>query len=168
MCMYSCKDQDGVFTDFHLAHIGTLSLRGPALVFIEATSVLPNGRLSPQDTGLWSDEQEVALGRLVRLAKASNGAKIGIQLAHGGRKASTYPPFHHFEENSGRLGRGIVPNEEGGWGADIVAPSAIPWKNDGKYPTPNELTKDQIKEMVAAWASSAERAVRAGIEVIEV
>ncbi|OXA47722.1 NADPH dehydrogenase [Folsomia candida] len=150
MCMYSCQNQDGIFTDFHLAHIGTLSLRGPGLVFIEATAVQPNGRLSPQDTGLWNEDQELALCRLVRLAKACNGARIGIQLAHGGRKAAAYPPFHRFEETGGQIARGIVPNEEGGWAADLVAPSAIPWKDNGEYPTPNELTKEQIKELIHA------------------
>jgi len=180
MCMYSCKKQDGVFTDFHLVHYGNFALRGTSLVMIEASAVEPRGRLSPEDAGIWSDEHSKALERIVRHAKAS-GAKIGIQLAHGGRKAGTYPPFHkhsgstyppsHKEgDQSVRkvLRRAVVPREEGGFGDEIVAPTATAWKDDEGYPVPNELSRDEIKEIAQKFVEAAKRSVEAGVDVIEI
>lgn len=96
MCMYSCENKDGALTDFHLAHYGNLAIRGAALVIIEATAVEPQGRLSPQDTGIWGDEHIEPLRRIAKLIHASGG-RLGIQLAHGGRKSGSYPPYHRYE-----------------------------------------------------------------------
>lgn len=166
MCMYSCEAEDGLFSHFHLAHLGNLGLRGPSLVFTEATAVTPEGRLSPRDTGIWNDEQMRSLASVAALVKAS-GSKLGIQLAHGGRKAGTWPPYHNYEESGGLLGRGIVPDANGGFSSKIIAPSPIPWK-DRDYPTPNEMTTEQVKEMVRYFVKAAERSVAAGVDVIEV
>src|SRR6266540_1111983 len=86
MCMYSAHD--GALTDWHLVHLGQFALRGAGLIIVEATAVTPQGRISPQDSGLWKDEQIAPLKRIVDFVH-SQGAKIGIQLAHAGRKAST-------------------------------------------------------------------------------
>jgi len=163
--MYSCEKQDGAFTDFHVAHLGNLALRGPSLVFCEATAVEPVGRLSPQDTGIWNQEQADSLTRVVKLVQAS-GSKFGMQLAHGGRKAGTYPPYHNFEESGGQLGRGIVPKSEGGFGDELVAPTAMAWK-DG-FSVPRELTTAEVKGIVRKFASAAKRSVEAGVDVIEI
>src|SRR5690348_15243087 len=117
MCMYSCQNHDGIFTDFHLAHYGTLALRGPGLVMTEATTVTPNGRLSPKDTGMYNELQAESLRRIVNLVHSSSG-RIGIQLAHGGRKSGTYPTYHNYEE-TGQLCRQVALPEDGGFSEEI-------------------------------------------------
>ena len=156
MCQYSVHERDGVPRDWHLQHIGGLARGGAGLVLTEATAVAPEGRISPEDLGLWSDEQERAFERLAGIAHA-HGAAIGVQLAHAGRKASTYGalPAHP---------RGSVPAAEGGW--ETVAPSAVPF--DEGYAAPRALTTDEIAGIVAAFATAADRAVRAGVDVVEV
>lgn len=188
MCMYSCKNQDGIFTDFHLAHYGTLAVRGTALVIIEATAVEPHGRISPQDVGIWGDQHIESLRRIARLVHESSGIlgklintrfwnalfivyddcfKSGIQLAHGGRKSSCYPTYHKYEENSGKLSRGTpVPDSEGGFSNEIRGPTAIAWSS--QMPAPKELTIPEIKELVQKFADAAKRSVEAGVDVIEV
>ncbi|KAG4067786.1 hypothetical protein HA402_010472 [Bradysia odoriphaga] len=166
MCMYSCKNQDGILTDFHLAHYGTLGIRGTSLVIIEATAVEPQGRLSPEDTGMWGDEHIEPLRRIARLVHASGG-RLGIQLAHGGRKAACYPPYHKYEENGGRLNRGSpVPDSEGGFANEIRAPTNVAWSKD--MPAPKELTTAEVKELVQKFADAARRSVEAGVDVIEI
>ena len=153
MCQYSVEEQDGVPTDWHLVHLGSHAALGYGLILTEATAVTPDGRISPQDTGIWNDEQVVAWQRVVKFAH-SQGTPIGLQLAHAGRKASTATPW---------LGHGTVPESEGGWPA--VAPSAVAF--DG-YATPAALTTDQIADMVAAFADATRRADDAGFDVVEV
>jgi 2,4-dienoyl-CoA reductase-like NADH-dependent reductase (Old Yellow Enzyme family) len=157
MCQYSAHH--GVPNDWHVVHLGRFAIGGAALVFTEATAVEPEGRISYGDTGLYNDEQELAFARIVRFLKA-NGAAAGIQLAHAGRKASTRPPW---------LGGGpstptdTAPHNEV-W--TPVGPSALPFA-DG-YPTPSELTLLEIARIKQAFVKSAERALRANFDVLEV
>jgi 2,4-dienoyl-CoA reductase-like NADH-dependent reductase (Old Yellow Enzyme family) len=152
MCQYSA--QDGFPGEWHHVHLAQFAAGGAGLVISEATAVSPEGRISPEDTGIYSDEQRDAWAPIVTAIHA-RGAAAGIQLAHAGRKASTYSPF------SGH--RGTVPAEAGGW--ETVAPSAIAFEG---YATPRELTVDEIDALVASFAAAARRAVEAGFDVLEV
>jgi 2,4-dienoyl-CoA reductase-like NADH-dependent reductase (Old Yellow Enzyme family) len=152
MCQYSAVD--GVPDDWHLVHLGSFARGGAGLVFTEATSVVPEGRISPEDTGLWNDEQQAAWTRIVEFVHGQ-GAVAGIQLAHAGRKASTYSPF------SGR--RGGVADEDGGW--TPVAPSAVAFPG---LREPVALDVDGVARVVRAFGDAAERAVAAGFDVLEV
>lgn len=152
MCQYSCED--GLVSDWHLVHLGSRAVGGAGIVFVEATAVLPQGRISPQDTGIWSDAHVEPLARIVRFIH-DQGSLAGIQLAHAGRKASTRRPWD---------GDGLVPEAEGGW-SDVVAPSALAFADD--YPTPREMTIDDIRGVVEAFANAAQRALAAGFDVVE-
>ncbi len=153
MCQYSSTD--GFATDWHLVHLGTRAVGGAALVFTEATAVTPEGRISPQDLGIWKDDQVEPLARIVHFVH-QQGALAGMQLAHAGRKASTRRPWG---------GHGTVPESEGGW-PRVLAPTAEPFA-DG-YPKPLALEEREIQEMVRAYAAAARRACAAGFRVIEV
>jgi 2,4-dienoyl-CoA reductase-like NADH-dependent reductase (Old Yellow Enzyme family) len=155
MCQYSCLDRDGVPNDWHLVHLGSLARGGAGLVIAEATAVMPEGRISPEDTGIWSDAQEAAWGRIAAFVRGQ-GAVPGIQLAHAGRKASTFSPWG--DERSGS-----VPLDEGGW--LTVAPSAVAF--DG-YAVPRALGADELPLLVEAFADAARRAVRAGFGLVEI
>ncbi|MGO3148174.1 MAG: NADH:flavin oxidoreductase/NADH oxidase [Leucobacter sp.] len=156
MCQYSAFEQDGVPTDWHLQHLGGLARGGAGLVIVEATAVVPEGRISPQDVGLWNSEQAQAFSRITSLVH-EHGAKIAVQLAHAGRKASTSPGFPG--EPSGSL-----PAEAGGWAT--VAPSPIPFSDE--LTTPRELTTDELPALVRAFADAATRAVNAGFDAVEI
>jgi 2,4-dienoyl-CoA reductase-like NADH-dependent reductase (Old Yellow Enzyme family) len=104
MCQYSAHD--GSATDWHMIHLGNLSLSGAGLLIIEATSVVPEGRISPADLGLWSDENEIALASVLKAIRTYSEIPVAIQLAHAGRKASCEIPWK---------GHGVVPPSEGGW-----------------------------------------------------
>lgn len=153
MCEYSSAD--GYASDWHLVHLGSRAVGAAGLVLTEATAVLPEGRISPQDLGIWSDGHVEALARIVRFIHAQ-GSVAGMQLAHAGRKASTYRPWE---------GHGTVPESGGGW-KKVVAPSAVAFADH--YPTPQALTGDGIQEIVAAFAAAARRACEAGFRVIEI
>jgi 2,4-dienoyl-CoA reductase-like NADH-dependent reductase (Old Yellow Enzyme family) len=153
MCQYSAVD--GVPNDWHLVHLGSFARGGAGLVFTEATSVTPDGRITPEDTGLWNDEQQAAWARIVEFVHGQ-GATAGIQLAHAGRKASTYSGF--TDE------RGGVADADGGWRP--VAPSAEPFP--GLREDPEPLSGAGIARVVAAFGDAAERAVAAGFDVLEV
>ncbi|HEY0261086.1 MAG TPA: NADH:flavin oxidoreductase/NADH oxidase [Lacisediminihabitans sp.] len=153
MCEYSVEKRDGVPTDWHLVHLGAFARGGAGLVMTEATGVSPVARISPQDTGIYTDEQREAWARIVSFIH-SQGAAAGIQLAHAGRKASTYRPWDS--------GRGTVPVEDGGW--QPVAPSPIGFTG---YATPTELDRAGIAGVVADFVSAARRAVDAGFDVLE-
>jgi 2,4-dienoyl-CoA reductase-like NADH-dependent reductase (Old Yellow Enzyme family) len=153
MCQYSAEDQDGIPTPWHLVHLGGLARGGAALVMAEATSVLPEGRISPQDTGLWSDEQARAWAPIVSFIKGQ-GAAAAIQLAHAGNKASTYRPWS---------GRGSVPSADGGWAT--VGPSATGYPG---YAAPRALATEELPGVVAAFEAAARRALEAGFDVVEV
>ncbi|CAB4443698.1 unnamed protein product [Rhizophagus irregularis] len=155
MCTYSA--QDGMLTDWHLVHLGQFALRGVGLIIIEATAVTAEGRISPNDSGLWKDEQIAPLKRIVDFVH-SQGVKIGIQLAHAGRKASTATPYI--------LSKGLLsPEKYGGWPNDVVGPSPIPWDENHAYP--KELTVEQIYEIEEAYVAAAKRAEKAGFDIIE-
>jgi len=153
MCQYSAVD--GMPGDWHLVHLGSFARGGAGLVFTEATAVTPEGRISPEDTGLWNDEQQVAWARIVDFVHGQ-GATAGIQLAHAGRKASTYSGFTHE--------RGGVLDADGGWRP--VGPSAIPFA--GLREDPEPLSREGIAGVVTAFGDAAERALAAGFDVLEV
>ncbi|MET3635329.1 NADH:flavin oxidoreductase/NADH oxidase [Curtobacterium oceanosedimentum] len=153
MCQYSVEQQDGVPTPWHLVHLGGFAKGGAGAVVVEAAGVVPEGRISPQDVGLWNDEQRDAFRPIVDFLHAQ-GAAAGIQLAHAGRKASTYRPW------SGTSGS--VPESEGGWAT--VAPSAVAF--DG-YAVPRELETEDIRVVALAFAAAARRAVEAGFDLVE-
>src|SRR5436309_908550 len=121
MCQYSADE--GKATDWHVIHVGNLALSGAGLLIIEATAVTPEGRISPDDLGLWSDETEEALGRVLKTVRRYSDMPVAIQLAHAGRKASTRVPWEG--------GKQIRPDESRGW--QTVAPSAVPF-HEGEHP----------------------------------
>jgi 2,4-dienoyl-CoA reductase-like NADH-dependent reductase (Old Yellow Enzyme family) len=143
MCMYSAGE-DGMATDFHLAHLAARATGGVGLILTEATAVEARGRISVNDLGLWNDAQIEPLARVVRLCKAQ-GAAICVQLAHAGRKAWTP-----------QKGTGPLP---------AVAPSAIPF--DADWVTPHALSRHEIEGIVSAFRAAAQRAVAAGFDAAE-
>lgn len=151
MCQYSSVD--GLPSDWHLVHLGSFARGGAGLVLQEATAVTPEGRISPADAGIWSDEHASAYERITRFV-ADQGAVPGIQLAHAGRKASTQRPWD---------GNGYVEPADGGW--QTVAPSPIAF---GEWPVPKELSVEEIDEIVGSFASAAKRALDAGFQVAEI
>jgi len=155
MCQYSAID--GVPNDWHLVHLGSHAIGGFGLLLTEATAVVPEGRITPYDVGLWNDDQAQAWSRVVEFVH-ERGALIGVQLAHAGRKASTHRPW------DGR--HGTIPADGtpiGGWTA--VGPSAVAFAG---YDTPAVLTLDQIAAIPQAFADAARRADAAGFDVVEV
>ncbi|XXG98731.1 hypothetical protein Hte_005060 [Hypoxylon texense] len=159
MCQYSADD--GHLTDWHFAHLSQFILRGSALTIVEATGVLPNGRITPQCPGLWKDSQIAPLRRIADFAH-SQGQKLGIQLAHAGRKASTVAPWLRPAAAATEL----APPEDGGWADDVWAPSAL--KFDEGFADPKAMTVEDIKTLVRAFADAARRAVAAGVDAIEI
>lgn len=155
MCQYSVEKQDGVPTDWHLAHLGARAMGGFGLVMTEAAAVVPEGRISPQDVGIWNDEQVAAWKRITDFI-ASQGATSAIQIAHAGRKASTRRGFPGEQT-------GIAPEEEGGW--TPVGPSEAPFPG---LIEPQELTTDDLAGVVRAFAEAGRRSVEAGFDVIEI
>ena len=152
MCQYS--SEDGLPTDWHLVHLGSRAVGGAGLVLAEATAVSPEGRISPSDSGIWSDEHAGAFKRITTFIKGQ-GAVAGIQLAHAGRKASTAEPW-----NGGKK----VDESAGGW--QVVAPSAK--KFDDDYPEPVAMTEAGIAKAAEDFSTAAKRSVEAGFEVIEI
>ena len=152
MCQYSSVD--GFANDWHLVHLGSRAVGGAALVIQEATAVTKRGRISPDDMGLWKDEQIEPLRRITAFIKAQ-GSVPGIQLAHAGRKASM---------NSSWKGGKRVEESDGGWIAQ--APSAIPYNE--LYPLPESMSKEDIRQARKDFKLSAIRALEAGFEVIEI
>ncbi|MCJ7839386.1 NADPH dehydrogenase NamA [Lederbergia sp. NSJ-179] len=138
MCMYSCEQQDGMVNDWHDIHYTSRAVGQVGLIMVEATAIVPEGRISAQDLGIWSDEHIAGLKSLTSKIK-KHGAACGVQLAHAGRKAVL--------------------------DGDILAPSAIPFNTEMK--TPKEMTKVEIKTTIKAFAQAAARAKKAGFDVIE-
>src|SRR5436190_5717870 len=147
MCEYSSID--GYANDWHFVHLGSRAVGGAGLVLTEATAVLPEGRISPQDLGIWDDGHVEMLKRIASFIH-EQGSIAGMQLAHAGRKASTSRPWE---------GHDAVPESAGGW-KKVVAPSAIPFSET--YPMPQALTPDGIGEVVKSFAAAARRACEAG------
>ncbi|KAH9944246.1 FMN-linked oxidoreductase [Epithele typhae] len=174
MCQYS--SDKGHATDWHFVHIGVgfsahcfgtgFATRGLGAICMEATAVIPEGRISPQDAGLWDDSQIAPLKRIVDFAHAQ-GAVIGVQLAHAGRKSSTMAPWVHSDMAHTR----IAPNyiallEDGGWADRVAAPSPIPFSD--VYPTPYELPEAEIKQIEQAFLDAVERCKKIGYDFIEI
>jgi 2,4-dienoyl-CoA reductase-like NADH-dependent reductase (Old Yellow Enzyme family) len=152
MCQYSSVD--GFANDWHLVHLGTRAVGGAALVFTEAAAVSPEGRISPDDLGIWKDEHIPFLKKITSFIK-EQGAVPGIQLAHAGRKASHLSPWK---------GRVAVTEKDGGW--QTLAPSAVAFKED--EPAPLEMSIDEIKKLVKDFGDATKRAIEAGFEVFEI
>lgn len=151
MCQYSSRD--GFANDWHLVHLGSRAVGGASLVFTEATAVTPEGRISPEDLGIWKDDHIPNLARIVEFIHGQK-ALAGMQLAHAGRKASMGAPFEG--------GRRIEPSN-GGW--TPVAPSAVPFSES--FAQPRELSAAEIAEIIDAFVAGAKRARKAGFDVIE-
>ncbi len=152
MCQY--HSVEGMANDWHLVHLGSRAVGGAGLVFTEAAAVSPEGRISPDDLGIWSDKHIEPLKRITSFIHAQ-GSISGIQLAHAGRKASTAPPWE---------GRHQVDANNRGW--QTVAPSPIPFNKDDSLP--KELSIDDIHRVVNSFADAAERSVKAGFDTIEI
>jgi 2,4-dienoyl-CoA reductase-like NADH-dependent reductase (Old Yellow Enzyme family) len=153
MCQYS--SEDGFANDWHFVHLGSRAVGGAALILTEASAILPEGRISPQDLGIWKDEQVEMLARIFRFIEAQ-GSIPGMQLAHAGRKASTDAPWK---------GGKPLGEEAGGW-KPIFAPSPVPFAEG--YQTPQELEIDGVAWIRDAFAQAAQRALTAGAKVIEI
>ena len=151
MCQYSATD--GMPEDWHLVHLGARAVGGAGVVLTEATAVSPEGRISPQDTGIWNDEQAAAWARIVAFVQ-EQGALAGIQLAHAGRKASARRPWE---------GRGIVTPQDGGW--TPVGPSELAFPG---LADPVALDEEGIAKVRADFVAATRRAVDAGFDVVEV
>jgi 2,4-dienoyl-CoA reductase-like NADH-dependent reductase (Old Yellow Enzyme family) len=153
MCQYSSID--GFANDWHLVHLGTRAVGGAGLVMVEATAVSPEGRITPSDLGLWKDEHIPKLRQISEFVH-SQGAYIGIQLAHAGRKASMSVPW--LEER-------LLPPSEGGW-TNVVAPSAVPFSDH--YAQPIALDHAGLRRILDGFASAARRAVQANFDAVEI
>lgn len=152
MCEYSSID--GFANDWHLVHLGSRAVGGAGLIFTEATAVSPEGRITPDDLGIWKDEQIEFLKRITIFLEA-HGAVAGIQLAHAGRKASHSSPWK---------GGKALHKDEGGW--ETLAPSAIAFKDD--EPLPKEMSKEDINILIKDFSAAAERGLKAGFKVFEI
>jgi 2,4-dienoyl-CoA reductase-like NADH-dependent reductase (Old Yellow Enzyme family) len=153
MCQYSAEG--GCMTDWHVIHLGHLALSGAAILIIEATAVEPDGRITAGDVGLYSDDCETAMRRVLEAVRRWSDIPIAIQLSHAGRKASTKAPW--------KGGAQIPPEQEGGW--QTVAPSAIPFQA-GENP-PVALDRDGLARVRGAFAETAKRAARLGLGAIQ-
>jgi 2,4-dienoyl-CoA reductase-like NADH-dependent reductase (Old Yellow Enzyme family) len=154
MCQYSAVE--GCMTDWHLIHLGHLALSGAGLLTIEATAVVPEGRITFGDVGLYDDETEAAMARVVERVRDHSDMPIAIQLSHAGRKASTDLPW--------RGGKQIAPDAEGGW--QTVAPSALPFAATDHAPT--ALDAAALDQVVEAFASATRRAARLGLDAVQI
>jgi len=152
MCQYSAEN--GCATDWHLIHLGQLAISGAGLLLLEATAVLPEGRISPRDLGLYSDECEHALARVMHGVRKYSDIAIGVQLAHAGRKASSSAPWE---------GGALLAPEEGGWRP--MAPSAVAQRDH--EPSPLELDEAALERILQGFVDAAQRAARLGFDVIE-
>ncbi len=152
MCQYSSTD--GFASDWHLVHLGSRAVGGAALVFTEASAVTAEGRISPQDHGIYLDAHIDMLARIVRFIHAQ-GSAAGMQLAHAGRKGSTQRPWE---------GRSAIDPAEGGW--QPVGPTDVPFSD--VYPVPRPLTSGEIRGVVQAFRAAARRAHNAGFDLVEI
>lgn len=151
MCQYSAVE--GVPTDWHMVHLGARAVGGAALVMAEATAVTPEGRISPEDTGLWNDKQSAAFAPITRFI-LEQGSVPAIQLAHAGRKASTAAPWNGGKPLSGASA----------W--QTIGPSAVSFSDS--YPAPRAMDKEEIASTVRDFRAAAERALSAGFQVVEI
>ncbi|KAL4922309.1 hypothetical protein BDW62DRAFT_172253 [Aspergillus aurantiobrunneus] len=155
LCQYSADD--GHMTAWHMAHLGGIAQRGPGFLMVEATAVEPEGRITPQDLGLWKDSQIEPMKRVIEFAHSQNQI-IGVQIAHAGRKASTVPPWLSFGD--------IATEKVGGWPNRVKGPSDVPFTE--RFPVPKQMTKQDIEDLKVAWVAAVKRAVCAGADFIEI
>ncbi len=153
MCQYSSVD--GYANDWHMVHLGSRAVGGAGLVFTEATAVSPEGRISPEDLGIWDESHCVRLTEIAGFI-SQQGAIPGIQLAHAGRKASTLSPWK---------GNGTAGYDAGGWPDKVIAPSAQRFADD--YPNPRQITLEEIPALIAEFSNASRRALECGFQVIE-
>ena len=151
MCQYSSKD--GHPTEWHFVHLGSRAVGGAGLVMVEATAVSPEGRISPDDSGIWSDEHISSFKRITDFVK-TQGAVVGMQLAHAGRKGSTSLPWE---------GDRVLSVTERGW--QPLSPSAIPFKEGD--PSPKAMNTDDLAKVIRDFEAATERGLKAGFQVIE-
>ncbi|MDO5661747.1 MAG: NADH:flavin oxidoreductase/NADH oxidase [Brachybacterium sp.] len=156
MCQYMAEARDGMPGDWHLMHLGARAAGGFGLVLTEATAVTADGRISPRDVGLW-DEAHVAPWRRITDFVHAQGARIGVQLAHAGRKASTWPSLPAYARH-----RGTIPELAGGW--RTIGPSDQPFPG---LDAPDVLDEGRLAEVIAAFVAATQRADRAGFDAIE-
>lgn len=156
MCQYTCEGRDGIVSDWHLVHYGAFAQGGFGLIIAEATGISPEGRISPYDAGIWNDEQVSAWKRVTDFVH-TQGAVMGIQLEHAGRKASD---DREWQDSTHR----VLSPEEGGW--PVVGPSPISFP--GFDNTPRELTEDDIFGIITDFREAATRARTAGFDVVEI
>ena len=154
MCQYSAVD--GCMNDWHLIHLGSLALSAAALLTIEATAVVPEGRITYADVGLWSDQTEEAIGRVVESVRRWSSMPIAIQLAHAGRKASSEVPW--------KGGAHLAPDDANGW--QTVSASDIPY-TDGWH-APTRLDGEGLARVRTAFADAARRAARLGLDAVQI
>ncbi|KAG9513887.1 NADH:flavin oxidoreductase/NADH oxidase, partial [Aureobasidium melanogenum] len=155
LCQYSAED--GHYTKWHMAHIGGIVSRGPGMTIIEATAVTPEGRITPEDVGLWKDSQMAPLKEVVDFAHSQNQL-IAIQLAHAGRKASCVAPW--------LSAAAVAPKEQNGWPDNVLAPSAIPWNEH--HANPRAMTLEDIESFKKSYADAVHRALKVGFDAIEI
>ncbi|MCL2736321.1 MAG: NADH:flavin oxidoreductase/NADH oxidase [Propionibacteriaceae bacterium] len=155
MCQYTVTARDGVPTDWHLVHYGARAASGFGLMVIEATAVKPEGRISVQDLGLWDDSQIDGFARIARFAH-DHGAAVAVQLAHAGRKGSTWP-------DQPTASAGLQSIDEGGF--EPVGPTDAPFPG---LATPRALSADEVAAIPDAFAAAAARADAAGLDVVEI
>lgn len=152
MCQYSAVD--GVATDWHMIHVGQMALSGAALAFIEATASDPRGRITPDCLGLWTDEQEAAIARVIRACDANGVTPLGIQIGHAGRKASANAP---------QKGGGPLKAGAGAW--ETLGPSAVPF--DDGWHTPKAMDRADMDAVIEGFVETTKRAARAGFVAAE-
>ncbi|KAL3457411.1 hypothetical protein BJX64DRAFT_280662 [Aspergillus heterothallicus] len=156
LCQYSAED--GHMTDYHIAHLGGIAQRGPGMMMIEATSVSPEGRITPQDVGLWKDSHIAPMKRVIDFVH-SQGQKIGVQIAHAGRKASTIAPW--------AMNLGVIATEKvGGWPDKVIGPSDVTFHES--FPTPKAMSKADIETFKCQWRDAVKRAITAGADFVEI
>jgi 2,4-dienoyl-CoA reductase-like NADH-dependent reductase (Old Yellow Enzyme family) len=152
MCQYSAVD--GSMTDWHLMHLGNMALSGSSMVVIEATGIVPEGRITPQCVGLYSDANEEAMARVLKYVRSISPVVLGIQLGHAGRKASAHRPWN---------GRGPLKAVEGAWTTE--APSAVPLAAD--WPMPHALSAAEMARIKQAAVDATKRSARLGLDFVE-
>ncbi len=153
MCQYSAIN--GSMTDWHIMHLGSLAISGASMLVIEMTGVTPAGHITPYCVGLYSDDNEVAMKRVVNYVRGISPIVLGVQLAHAGRKGSAHRPWE---------GHGFLKPEEGAWQTE--APSAVPLA--AGWPVPHAMTKADMQQLVQAFVQAAQRAARIGLDFIEI
>ncbi|KAF8599439.1 FMN-linked oxidoreductase [Ceratobasidium sp. AG-I] len=163
MCQYSAIG--GHMTDWHLVHLGGFATRGVGSIMLEATAVAPNGRITPEDAGIWTDTQIAPMKRIVDFIHAQ-GTVVGIQLSHAGRKSSTIAPWISAAQKKMGNNSMVAQKEQGGWEGDVVAPSAIAFGET--YPQPREMSLADIGALEKAYVDAVERCKLIGFDFIEI